>query len=249
MIGFSALAAFALVALGIACSPGPNMIYLLSRSIAQGRMAGVMSLGGVTLAFVIYMLAAACGLTALFLAVPFAYAAVKIAGASYLLWLAWNAIKPGARSALTPRALPADPPRRLFTMGFLTSLLNPKIAILYVSLLPQFENPARLPPGAGPDPGPGADRRERHGQPPHRPRGGHDRGLVRHAADLAARAAMVHGHRPGRACGAAHVRQRDVGPCPTVSTRRSGAPQEPRLAVGRRVTRLWTKEGTHDTGE
>ncbi len=143
MIGFSALAAFALVALGIACSPGPNMIYLLSRSIAQGRMAGVMSLGGVTLAFVIYMLAAACGLTALFLAVPFAYAAVKIAGASYLLWLAWNAIKPGARSALTPRALPADPPRRLFTMGFLTSLLNPKIAILYVSLLPQFENPAR----------------------------------------------------------------------------------------------------------
>jgi len=143
MIGFSALAAFALVALGIACSPGPNMIYLLSRSIAQGRMAGVMSLGGVTLAFVIYMLAAACGLTALFLAVPFAYAAVKIAGAPYLLWLAWNAIKPGARSALTPRALPADPPRRLFTMGFLTSLLNPKIAILYVSLLPQFENPAR----------------------------------------------------------------------------------------------------------
>lgn len=138
------LAAFALVALGMVCSPGPNMLYLISRSITQGRMAGVISLAGVALGFVVYMLCAALGVTALLLAVPFAYEALKWAGAAYLLWLAWNAVKPGARGALEARHdLPPDGPRRLFVMGLLTNLLNPKIAVLYLSLLPQFIDPAR----------------------------------------------------------------------------------------------------------
>lgn len=143
MVSLATLIAFAFVSLGMVCSPGPNMIYLISRSITQGRMAGFISLLGVMLGFVVYIIATMFGLTALFIAVPFMYEAVKWAGAAYLLYLAWNAIKPGAKSILEPRTLSIEPPRKLFLMGFMTNLLNPKIAILYVSLLPQFENPAR----------------------------------------------------------------------------------------------------------
>jgi threonine/homoserine/homoserine lactone efflux protein len=138
------LAAFALVALGMVLTPGPNMIYLISRSILQGRLAGFVSLLGVVLGFVFYMFAAAVGLTALLLAVPLAYETIQWIGAAYLLYLAWGAVRPGARSPLQPRHdLAFDNPRRLFVMGFLTNLLNPKIAVLYLSLLPQFIDPGR----------------------------------------------------------------------------------------------------------
>jgi threonine/homoserine/homoserine lactone efflux protein len=138
----STLAAFALIALGLVLTPGPNMIYMISRTIAQGRLAGLVSLAGVAAGFVFYMLCAAFGITALLLAVPYAYDALRLAGAGYLLWLAWQTLKPGGQSPFRVQALPADGPARLFTMGFLTNLLNPKIAMLYLSLLPQFIDPA-----------------------------------------------------------------------------------------------------------
>ncbi|MDJ1158325.1 LysE family translocator [Chelatococcus sp. SYSU_G07232] len=137
------LAAFALVALGMVLTPGPNMIYLVSRSITQGWRAGAVSLLGVAIGFVVYMVAAAVGLTALALAVPFLYEAIKWAGALCLLHLAWQAVRPGGSTPFAPRALPHDGPARLFAMGLLTNLLNPKIAVLYMSLLPQFVDPAR----------------------------------------------------------------------------------------------------------
>ncbi|GAA0284643.1 MULTISPECIES: LysE family translocator [Pseudomonas] len=134
----SSLLAFGLICLGMVLTPGPNMIYLISRSICQGRVAGLISLGGVALGFVVYMLCAALGITALLMAVPFAYDALKLGGALYLLYLAWQAVKPGGRSAFQLRDLPQDGPRRLFMMGFVTNLLNPKVAVIYLSLLPQF---------------------------------------------------------------------------------------------------------------
>lgn len=135
------LLAFALIALGMVLTPGPNMIYLISRAICQGRAAGIISLGGVALGFVFYMLCAAFGITALVMAVPFAYDAIRFAGALYLLWLAWQAVRPGGRSPFEVKDLDVDPPARLFLMGFLTNLLNPKIAVMYLSLLPQFITP------------------------------------------------------------------------------------------------------------
>lgn len=135
------LVAFALIALGMVLTPGPNMIYLISRSISQGRMAGLISLGGVALGFVFYLVCAVFGITALLLAVPYAYDALRFGGALYLLWLAWQAVRPGGRSPFQVKDLPKDSPRRLFTMGFLTNLLNPKIAVMYLSLLPQFVTP------------------------------------------------------------------------------------------------------------
>ncbi|ANC03805.1 MULTISPECIES: LysE family translocator [Pseudomonas] len=137
----SHLLAFALIALGMVLTPGPNMVYLISRSICQGRVAGLISLGGVAMGFVFYMLCAALGITALVMAVPYAYDALRIGGALYLLYLAWQALKPGGRSPFQVRDLPADSPRRLFMMGFLTNLLNPKIAVMYLSLMPQFIEP------------------------------------------------------------------------------------------------------------
>ena len=133
--------AFSLVALGMVLTPGPNMIYLISRSISQGRTAGLISLGGVALGFVFYMFCAALGITALVMAVPLAYDALRIGGALYLLFLAWQAVRPGGQSPFQVRNLPFDGAGRLFVMGLLTNLLNPKIAVLYLSLLPQFIRP------------------------------------------------------------------------------------------------------------
>lgn len=135
------LISFGLIALGMVLTPGPNMIYLISRSIVQGRAAGLFSLGGVALGFVFYMLCAALGITALIFAVPYAYDALRLTGAAYLLWLAWQALRPGGRSPFEVKSLPIDSPRKLFAMGFVTNLLNPKIAMLYLSLLPQFIDP------------------------------------------------------------------------------------------------------------
>jgi threonine/homoserine/homoserine lactone efflux protein len=117
------------------------MIYLISRSICQGRTAGLISLGGVALGFVVYMVCAALGITALVMAVPFAYDALRLGGALYLVYLAWQAVKPGGRSPFQVRDLPKDSPRKLVTMGLVTNLLNPKVAVMYLSLLPQFIDP------------------------------------------------------------------------------------------------------------
>ncbi|MFC3284559.1 LysE family translocator [Litchfieldella rifensis] len=141
MVPMSDLLLFSVAALIVVLTPGPNMIYLISRSICQGRKAGVISLFGVLAGFLVHMLAAAIGLTALFLAIPLAYEVLKWAGALYLLYLAWQAVKPGARSPFEARQLEEDRPMKLFLMGFLTNLLNPKIAVFYLSIFPQFVSP------------------------------------------------------------------------------------------------------------
>lgn len=131
-------AAFVLV-----LTPGPNMIYVVSRSVCQGRQAGVVSLLGVIGGALVHMTAAAVGVSAILLAVPVAYELLKWAGAAYLLYLGWQAIRPGASSPFTARQLPIDPPKRLFLMGLVTNLLNPKVAVFYLSIFPQFVSPAR----------------------------------------------------------------------------------------------------------
>lgn len=142
MVPTASLLLFAGTALLMVLTPGPNMVYLVSRSVSQGARAGVVSLCGVVSALVVHLLAASIGVSALLLALPVAFLALKVAGAAYLLHLAWQAVKPGARSPLEPRAWPPDPPARLYRMGFLTCALNPKVALLYLSILPQFVSPA-----------------------------------------------------------------------------------------------------------
>ena len=142
MITFAAIIGVAAIALGMVLTPGPNMMYLVSRSLTQGRRAGVVSLGGVAVGCLVYLSAANLGLSLIFLTVPELYTTVKLVGAAYLGWLAWNALRPGGTSPFQPQKLEPHSARRLFTMGLMTNLLNPKIAVMYLSLIPQFVNPA-----------------------------------------------------------------------------------------------------------
>jgi len=135
------LIAFASLAVAVVLTPGPNMIYMISRSITQGRLAGIIAFGGVAVGFVVYLLCAAFGLTAIVFAVPYAYDALRFVGAAYIAWLAFEALRPGGKSPFQVRTLPVASTRRLFLMGLLTSLLNPKMAIFYLALLPNFIDP------------------------------------------------------------------------------------------------------------
>jgi len=141
VVSQSAVVGIFLVALALVLTPGPNMLYLVSRSITQGRRAGVISLGGVAAGFGVYLTATNLGLTAIFTHVPQLYLALRIAGAGYLAWLAFQALRPGGLAVFAPAELPPDSPRRLFAMGMMTNLLNPKVAVLYLSLIPQFVHP------------------------------------------------------------------------------------------------------------
>lgn len=125
----------------MALSPGPNLLYLASRSVCQGRAAGFASLGGVCTAMFLYMLATAAGLSVLFVAIPIAYDAVRWAGAAYLVWLAYKVVTKRT-SSLATSAVAYESPAVLYRHGLLTCLLNPKIVITYGALLPQFVEPS-----------------------------------------------------------------------------------------------------------
>lgn len=143
MLHAGELLLFALATVVMVFTPGPNMIYCVSRTLCQGRTAGMVSLAGVQMGLVVHICAAGAGLTALLLAVPLAFDVIKLAGAAYLLWLAWQAVKPGGRSMFEARTLPNDSAATLFRMGLVTNLLNPKVAMFYLSIFPQFIQPDR----------------------------------------------------------------------------------------------------------
>jgi threonine/homoserine/homoserine lactone efflux protein len=144
MISANAALGVAFVALAMVLTPGPNMIYLTSRTLSQGRRAGLISLAGIALGFLVYLSATNLGLAAAFRVVPALYVSVKLAGAAYLAYLAYlavRALRSDGGSIFSPTTLAVDSNRRLFGMGLTTSLLNPKIAVMYLSLIPQFESP------------------------------------------------------------------------------------------------------------
>jgi len=135
---------FALAVMLLALTPGPVWVYLLSRTLTQGRRAGYFSLLGVAAGVVVHVLLAALGITVVLLAIPFAFDAIKLAGAAYLLWLAVNTLRGGGIS-FTPQPLAPVPDRVLFRQAMVAALLNPKVAVFYLSLFPQFVEPAAGP--------------------------------------------------------------------------------------------------------
>ncbi len=141
MISLQTLLIFAAASALLALTPGPNWLYLLSRTMCQGKRAGFVSLAGTMSGVTVHMLAAAFGLSVVLLAVPFMFDAIKLAGAAYLLWMAWSTIRDGG--GFEPRPMEPAPDRVLFRQALLTGVLNPKVAIFYLSLLPQFIDPAR----------------------------------------------------------------------------------------------------------
>ncbi|PWN67836.1 LysE family translocator [Chryseobacterium oncorhynchi] len=142
MIPFHELFFFILAALVLVISPGPNMIYLISKSITQGKKSGFISLAGVVCGFLFHIVMVSFGLTAVLLAVPFAYTVLKVLGTIYLLYLAYQAIKPNSKNIFdVEQSSSYDSPKKLFTVGFLTNVLNPKVAVFYLSFFPQFIKP------------------------------------------------------------------------------------------------------------
>jgi threonine/homoserine/homoserine lactone efflux protein len=137
------LLVFALLSLGLAITPGPNMLYLVSRALAQGTGAGMVSLVGCQMGSLAIMLCAAAGITAALLAIPYAWDALRLGGAAYLAFLAWQCVKPGGQPIFSPRPMPREPAARLFWVGFATAALNPKVALFYMAVLPPFLDPAR----------------------------------------------------------------------------------------------------------
>lgn len=133
---------FLIAAATLALTPGPDMIYVASRSIGQGRGAGVLSALGVITGTFVHLGAAAVGLSELFRHSPLAYDALRYAGAAFLLYLAWKAVT-GSGGLTAARRHAAAGAGRIYAQGLLTNLLNPKVALFYISFLPQFVDPER----------------------------------------------------------------------------------------------------------
>ncbi|MBV1799621.1 LysE family translocator [Siccirubricoccus sp. G192] len=143
MPDLATLLTFAALSLGLALTPGPNMLYLVSRSLAQGTGAGMVSLIGCQSGSLAIMLCAAAGITAALLAVPYAWDVLRLGGAAYLLFLAWQCLRPGGQPLFAPRPMPREPAARLLGVGFATAALNPKVALFYMAVLPPFLDPER----------------------------------------------------------------------------------------------------------
>lgn len=138
MLTPATLALFSGACLALTVTPGPDMLLIASRSASQGRIAGFASLAGIQAGTYCHAMAAAFGLSQLFLAVPLAYDALRFAGAAYLLYLAWKTLRSKPQAA-APRNIPHTlSPGRIFTQGLLTNILNPKMALFVLALFPQF---------------------------------------------------------------------------------------------------------------
>ena len=118
--------------------PGPDMLFLLGRTIAQGRAAGLCAAFGINLGAYVHLLAAVTGLSALILASATAFAVVKWLGAAYLIYLGWGALR--SKGGIVPSEPDSrkNALHRIFWQGFPSDVLNPKVALFYVALLPQF---------------------------------------------------------------------------------------------------------------
>jgi threonine/homoserine/homoserine lactone efflux protein len=133
---------FLLASLAVIVTPGPDMLYVMSRGIGQGQRAGLLSVCGVVTGLCIHAGAAAFGLSQLFAASPVAYDAVRYLGTAYLLYLAWRMV--AARQSPLASVTGAQPlaSRRIFLQGLMSNLLNPKVALFFLTFLPQFVDPA-----------------------------------------------------------------------------------------------------------
>jgi threonine/homoserine/homoserine lactone efflux protein len=133
---------FVVASVVLLLTPGPAVLYIVARSVEQGRTAGLVSVLGIHLGTIVHITAAAVGLSALVLSSAIAFALVKYLGAAYLIWIGIHTF---IAKDLDPEApvVPAEPLHRAFRDGFVVNLFNPKTAIFFLAFLPQFVDPAR----------------------------------------------------------------------------------------------------------
>ncbi|NNC55305.1 MAG: LysE family translocator [Pseudomonadales bacterium] len=142
MIPFEVLAVFFLASVVLALTPGPDNIFVLTQSALSGPRAGLIVTLGLCTGLIVHTTAVALGVAVIFQTSVVAFTALKIAGAVYLLYLAWQAFRAGA-STLPGADAPAIPLRRLYLRGIIMNVTNPKVSIFFLAFLPQFADPQR----------------------------------------------------------------------------------------------------------
>lgn len=119
-------------------TPGPDTVYILGRSVAHGRRAGVASAFGICVGSVFHTCAAALGLSAFLATSAWAFSAIKLTGAVYLIFLGLRALLRRGNNLNLPAKFKHDEPAAAFRQGILTNVLNPKVALFFLAFLPQF---------------------------------------------------------------------------------------------------------------
>lgn len=142
MPDLSVLLLFSAACFALTMTPGPDMLLIASRSAAQGRKAGFLTYAGIAAGCYCHGLAVALGLAQLFTLVPLAYDIVRYAGAAYLIYLAVQTVRAGSSATDASAAPTPMRKRRVFRDGFITNVLNPKVALFMLALFPQFLDPA-----------------------------------------------------------------------------------------------------------
>jgi threonine/homoserine/homoserine lactone efflux protein len=143
MPSLTAILLFAAASIALLVVPGPSVLYIVTRSVSQGRRAGLISVLGVHVGSVVHVSAAALGVSALLASSATAFSVVKYLGAAYLIWLGVQKLR---RQGPAPvEQAPPVPRARLFTQGIVVNVLNPKTAIFFLAFLPQFVDPRRGP--------------------------------------------------------------------------------------------------------
>jgi threonine/homoserine/homoserine lactone efflux protein len=143
----AALGVFLVAMFLVNITPGPDMLYVIGRSLGQGRVAGLVAALGIGAGCIVHIVAAALGLAAVLEHAPLAFTALKYAGAVYLVWIGvqgWRTASRGGYAAAAPRDASL---RAAFVQGFVTNVLNPKVALFFLAFLPQFVSHDAPSPG------------------------------------------------------------------------------------------------------
>jgi threonine/homoserine/homoserine lactone efflux protein len=142
----SDLLVFLVATLALNLTPGPDMLYVIARSVGQGRTAGIVSALGIGAGIFVHIFAVALGLATLLVSVPLGFEVIKYAGAAYLLYLGIR-ILVSKEEIITKGRVKKDNLARIFQQGVITNVLNPKVALFFLAFLPQFVDEARGPIG------------------------------------------------------------------------------------------------------
>ncbi|MCV3269845.1 LysE family translocator [Roseobacter sinensis] len=141
LIDPSVMAVFLTASIALALAPGPDNIFVLTQSALHGRLAGILVTLGLCLGVMVHTSAVAVGVAVIFQTSALAFTMLKVAGAAYLLYLAWKAFRAGASEI--GGGVARLGPQALFLRGVVMNVTNPKVAIFFLAFLPQFADPAR----------------------------------------------------------------------------------------------------------
>jgi threonine/homoserine/homoserine lactone efflux protein len=133
---------YSLACLVLFVTPGPDMSLFLAKTMSGGRRAGFAAMLGALSGCCVHTVLAALGISALLAASPTAFSALKIIGALYLLWLAFDAVRNGSALNINADAVPTPSFKKVFLLGLMVNLTNPKVVLFFVTFLPQFVSPS-----------------------------------------------------------------------------------------------------------